>query len=135
MRYVFWLLALTSLSFGEWFDFNTGLNIARKNHKPLLVYVYQNNCDACKQMEMFTLSNKNVENIMNKFVVSSVNLDGKYSAIFRDKYGVFGTPTTLIINPYTQKPIFRLFGDLPADVFTKNLEYACKLSIKGGLTC
>ncbi len=135
MRYIFWLLGLTSLAFGEWFGFSTGINIAKSRHKPLLVYIYQRNCDACKQMEMFTLSNKNVENIMNRFIVSSVDLDGKDGYIFKRQYGVFGTPTTLIINPYTKKPIFRIFGDQSANVFTKNLEYACKLSIKGGLQC
>lgn len=133
MKYFILLLTVFGFSYARWYNLNEAINIAKVKKKPVLLYIYQENCDACKQMEMFTLSNKNVESIMDKFIVSSIDLDK--NPYIKQKYGVFGTPTTIIINPYNQSPIFKIFGNEPANVFTKNLQYACKLSIKGGFRC
>jgi Thiol:disulfide interchange protein len=137
MRKVILLLGIIPyIALGAWYNFKEGFNIAKAQNKPLMVYFYQDKCEDCKHMEMFTLSNQNVSKFMdNHFIVSSVDLNSNLGKALGRKLGVFGTPTSIFINPKSNTIIFKTFGDMNPKAFLKTLNYVCLNAKKGGLSC
>ncbi|MDQ7047554.1 MAG: thioredoxin family protein [Sulfurovum sp.] len=68
------LLLFSSTLFSlEWVkDINTALNIAKKEHKNIMVFVEGENCGWCKKMKHGTLSDASVKQRLEKFVVVKV---------------------------------------------------------------
>ncbi|GAB6077834.1 thioredoxin family protein [Hydrogenobaculum acidophilum] len=135
-EFILLLFTIPYITFGAWYNFKDGLAIAKAQNKPLMVYFYQDNCEDCKHMEMFTLSNQNVSNFMDThFVVSSIDLDSRCGKKLGRKFGIFGTPTSVFLNPKTNSIIFKAFGDMNPNQFLKTLNYVCLNAKKGGLSC
>ena len=135
-RFILLLFTIPYIALGAWYNFKEGLSIAKAQNKPLMIYFYQNNCEDCKHMEMFTLSNQNVSNFMDKhFIVSSVDLNSNCGKKLGRRFGVFGTPTSIFLNPKTNAVIFKTFGDMNPNQFLKALNYVCLNARKGGIQC
>lgn len=69
---IFLLLSSTLFSL-EWTkDIDTALNIAKKEHKNIMIFVEGENCRWCKKMKHRTLLDENVEKRLEKFVLVKV---------------------------------------------------------------
>ncbi len=135
-KIVFGLLVLPYFALALWYNYNSAFNMAKAQNKPLMIYFYQEHCEDCKHMEMFTLSEKAVSDFMDRhFVVASVNLDSSNGKNIGRIYNVFGTPTSVFVNPKTGKILYKTFGDVNANIFLKALNNVCDKSLKGGIRC
>jgi uncharacterized protein YyaL (SSP411 family) len=69
--YVLVLTVLMSYSIGngqeiKWNSWNEGYQLAKKENKPILLFVYAKWCDQCKRMETKTFKNEEVVSLVDK---------------------------------------------------------------------
>jgi thioredoxin-related protein len=92
----------------KWNSFSTGMSLAKKSGKKVLIDVYTDWCTWCKKMEATTYSDKKIQEYLNKnYVLIRLNpeTDGpvtyngaQYSAQeFSQGMGVNGYPATLFM--------------------------------------
>ena len=135
-KFVLLIFIVPYIALGSWYSFKVGLSVAKTQNKPLMLYFYQDDCEYCKHMEMFTFSNGDVSNFMDKhFIVSSINLNSTEGRKLAERFGILGTPTSIFLNPKTNSVIFKAFGDFNANQFLKMLNYVCSTAKKGGISC
>ena len=107
-------------------NYDKALKIAKKEKKPLLVFLIKNNCQNCQDIIKKKFSNRDyIEQINKKFVSVIINFDYSnypielfYSTIF---------PTLFIVNPYDEtfltSPFYNkeIIKKLPSKLFKINL--------------
>lgn len=69
--FVLVLTVLMSYSIGnsqeiKWYSWNEGYELAKKENKPMLVFVYASWCDQCKRMDTKTFKNEEVVALVQK---------------------------------------------------------------------
>ncbi|WP_461828659.1 thioredoxin family protein [Aquifex sp.] len=112
----------------EWFtDFTKGVEIAKKKNKLVLIYFYSEHCPYCYHVEEFIFGDRDVENLLKKhFVVITINYEQDEEYV--EKFGIFGTPTFVILDPKTGKVLKKIFGSVPKEKFLSLLTSACNKS-------
>lgn len=123
------LLLLIQVGFSqEWFtNFGKGLEVAKKEGKLALIYFYAEHCPYCYHVEEFIFGDKDVEDFLKKnFVV--ISIDYEQDENFSKEFGVFGTPTFVILDPETGIVLKKIFGSVPKEKFLSLLTKACNKS-------
>ena len=96
------------------------LNDAKIENKKVLLIFDQDNCYYCDLFKEDTLSNSDVQEILNKkYIVVTVDIN-KEGAI-ANKFKIFGTPSTIFLNN-NGKEIHRIEGYVPADEFLNSIK-------------
>jgi thioredoxin-related protein len=117
----------------KWNSFDTGLDLAKKSGKKVLVDVYTDWCTWCKKMEQTTYSDKKIQEYLKKnYILVRLNpeTDGdvlyegkKYTAQeFSQGMGVNGYPATLFLKS-SGEPITVLPGYSEAKMFIHVLSF------------
>ena len=128
------LLLLLLLSFslfaGEihYYDsYDEALRVAKKEHKPLILFMTQHGCRACKFMKTKVLPTKNISQFINKnYIIAQLDVRNN---MVPDALQVHMTPTFHFITPDAKKFHESIIGGKNADDFysllvqAKNLDY------------
>jgi len=102
-------------------EYEAGLNQAKKENKPLVLYLNTKNCYYCVAMEKTTLADKDIEAILKKdfvFVMADVE---KRSDLLKT-YPIRGTPTSVFLDP-SGKRLLSIPGYIGKSDFKMTLEY------------
>lgn len=117
----------------QWLPFGKAREKSRKEKKIMLTYIYSTGCGWCRRFWNTTLTNPEIDSLINKFFVATkvnlasnnkVELDGK-SYTERQvgaMFAVRGTPTTIFITP-TDTILAKIPGYMPVDQFKTVLKY------------
>ena len=97
-KIVLGLLLFSSTLFSiEWSkDLETAFNLAKKEHKNIMVVVESENCRYCKKLKHRTLSDETVEKRLEKFVTVKVMRDDASAMSVLPQ--VKGVPTIFFMN-------------------------------------
>lgn len=115
-------LLLTSLFSSEWIPYDKTKEASKKECKPIMLVVYQDNCNACvsffKRIKMSNL----VKSTLEDFIVSKITIEEALS-----KYGtrIESTPTIFVLDSKQQELLPAIKG-LPSDQmeFVNYLQHA-----------
>ena len=117
----------------RWWSFNSGLDAARKQKKPIVIDFYADWCHWCKVMEESTFGEKNISRKLNSDYIA-VKVDTQknerityrgvnYTPLtFAQAVGVDGLPTVLFLDR-DGNPITRLGGYIRPHTFIALLDY------------
>lgn len=127
MKRILFLLLFVLFANGKaeinWVDYNRAFELAKKDKKLILVYIYSPACHYCDLMEFKVFDSKRVEDTMNKnFVPVKLRKCSKEGIELRKKYGFTGTPIFYFFNP-DGTFIKSVFGAWEEKDFIKILEY------------
>lgn len=84
------------VDFERWYDFEEGINIAQKTHRPLMLYFWHQQCPFCQRLNAWVLSRPEVRQYLAKYfvIVSIITLDEASSKLVKD-HRVGATPTVI----------------------------------------
>lgn len=117
----------------RWWSFNSGLEAARRQKKPIVVDFYADWCHWCKVMEETTFADAQISKKLNRDYIA-VKIDtqknetityqgNNYTPMtFAQAVGVEGLPTVLFLDR-DGKPITRLGGYIRTHTFIAILDY------------
>ncbi|MBI4430882.1 MAG: HEAT repeat domain-containing protein [Candidatus Omnitrophica bacterium] len=112
------------------YTFNGGLERAKVESKPILLYFFINGGEWCEQFEQESLAKESIQKLMKEFVPLRINAYSE--AGLSERYGVAGTPTIIILDPQGGE-ISRLPGYVGSERVESYLEESlAALSDKGG---
>ncbi len=117
----------------DWQTLQKGLDLSKKQKKPLYVFIYSSHCGWCKKFKQNTLSNDGIINTLSeKFVIAKLNtssntkqeFDGKKSSErqIASMFGIRGVPTSVFMDA-EGKVITKLPGYSPPETFASILRY------------
>ena len=89
-------------------NYNEALTQAKKQNKPLLMFVYTDYCPWCEKMKKTTLSHKKTIEFINKnYIFLTINKEkDDYPKEFIPRY----IPTTYLIDAQKEEEVYALFG-------------------------
>lgn len=122
------LLATTLLAQIEWQEnFSTALHIAKKEQKPLFVFMQRTNppCRWCEKMKKFTLSNNEIAKMINRNFVA-VKID-KYEDTYPSTLSSQYVPAIFIVDPQTKKVLYKIVGFWGVQDFKSDLNDIFKI--------
>ena len=112
-------------------DYNSALQKAKEQNKPLMLVVVGDYCPWCKKFERKTLNSSLVQEQVKKdfipVIIDKTKDKGKYPAEFYSKL----IPTVFFIDPTTQKHVFESLGYSKKVVFAIDMDLALKAYKKG----
>lgn len=127
MKLVLIILVGLSLAVAEWFNnVKEGLEIAKKENRPVAFYFYGSHCPYCAQMEEFVLNQEDVQKKLNNFVVISLNISSDDGSKWARKFGVPGVPTIVFYDPKQDKALGAIFGSRPRGEILNYINGVCK---------
>ncbi len=117
----------------RWYDFNSGITLAMKQKKPMVISFFSNSCHWCSVMDDETFSNSTVVQRMKKYYIAvKVNLDSSDSIIlqgqrfsaseFATLLGIDGLPATIFMDK-NGKFITNIPGFIKTNTFLPLLRY------------
>jgi thioredoxin-related protein len=88
--------------------YEQALQIAKKQNKNVLMFMYSEYCSWCEKMKRVTLSDKKVINYINsKYIFLTMDTEmGKYPKKLKPRF----IPTTYIVNPKTKETVQEIYG-------------------------
>ena len=102
-------------------EYEAGLNQAKKENKPLVLYLNERNCGWCVAMERTTLGDKEIVAILKKdFVFVMADVEKRYDLL--KTYPIRGTPTSVFLDPNGKK-LLSIPGYIGKSDFKMTLEY------------
>ena len=121
---------------GGWNSFDAGLELAKINHKKILVDVYTDWCGWCKRMDEEVYSDPRVKEYLEKnFVLIKMNAEAKGTIHYKGKiysppqlasaFGVTGYPATLFLKDDSDA-ITLLPGYMEAPMFLHVLSFVAE---------
>jgi thioredoxin-related protein len=112
-------LAVTSLIHAE--EYEEAMKRAQKEDKPVVIYFFSRLCPYCDEMNRYVLSDREVSNILKRWVVF-ITVDINKNNRLTRMYDVWGYPTTWFLDPKGQ-PIVKVPGYIPKTDFKKMLVF------------
>ena len=89
-------------------SFSKALELSKKMHKPIMVYVEANHCPWCTKMREEVLEEKDTVKVLNRdYVLVKLDIDGKDAREYFPNTSM--TPTTYFINA-DSKPLLMVEG-------------------------
>lgn len=89
-------------------NYEEALSAAKKENKPLLMFVYADYCPWCDKMKKNTLKNKKtIEFISKNYIFLTIN---KEKDEYPEKFIPRFIPTTYLINSKNEDEIYALYG-------------------------
>lgn len=122
------MISTLLMAFHTYSSTSTAFNLAKIEDKKL-VYVFElKTCPYCKMFNLKTLSDKNVQKILDINYRLVILYYDEHPEMFY-KYVIKGTPTLWFFDASGEKPkpITYLPGFVPPDIFVKVLKYVYKL--------
>ena len=110
----------------EWYEFDTGLERARSNNKPVMIDFYYDGCYWCDELDKNTYSDSKVTEKSKSFVCVKVDAyeQTKYDGEeLTADYNVNGYPTIVFLDT-NQKEIHRVNGYVEAGPFLEDMDFA-----------
>jgi thiol:disulfide interchange protein DsbD len=105
--------------------FERELAAAKAQNKPVMLDFYADWCVSCKEMELFTLSDPQVQKLLANFVLlqADVTPNDKQDKALYKRFSIFGPPAILFfdINGQEQKA-YRVVGFVGAEEFRQHLK-------------
>lgn len=98
-----------------------GLELARKEGKPLMVDFYSDRCKWCAVLDQKTYSDPKVKALSGEFIPVKVDVGKDYGTA--NKYRITGLPTILFINS-AGEVIHKVIGFKPAGPFLAEMNAA-----------
>jgi|Deesub1362A_J573_1020465.scaffolds.fasta_scaffold00053_36 uncharacterized protein YyaL (SSP411 family) len=107
-------LALIFISYGYegqndiigWRNYATGIEIAKKENKPIFIYIYSDGCIWCRKMNKEVFSDRTVADLIHEMYVPvkvSTDRDStialKFVGVFRMSRGSFEIPAYVFMTP------------------------------------
>lgn len=127
IRIVIILLLSLSIGLTKWYsNVDEGLEIAKKENKPIAFYFYSNYCPYCSQLEEFVLNQEDVQKRLENFVVISSNISSDSGSKWARKFGVPGTPTMVFYDPEKDKVLGIIFGSRSRTEINNLIRDVCK---------
>lgn len=93
-------------------DYQTGLNEAKRMHKPLLLSFHTPGCGWCEKLDAETFTDPKIAELSRRYVC--VRLDSDVDEAVCKQYSVTEYPLTLLTRPDSAASS-RILGYLPAD--------------------
>ena len=121
MNFLISLVLLVNFSYGSILQdveiYNKALEIAKKQNKKVLMFMYSEYCPWCEKMKKTTLSDKKVIDYINKrYVFLKMDTEmGEYPQRLKPRF----IPTTYVIDPKTKETIQEIYGYKSAKNFIK----------------
>lgn len=123
------LSLLSALSWAGWFtDLQKGLEVAKKENKPVVFYFYSDYCPYCKQVEEFVLSTEDFNKTIQNMVFIPLNISSDEGSQWARKLGVPGVPTFVVYDPKSDRRLGALFGSKPKADILNYLRNTCRVS-------
>jgi FKBP-type peptidyl-prolyl cis-trans isomerase 2 len=105
-----------------WTDYETGINIAKNEKKPVVIVFYLEGCSACEAMDAITFSNPEVLELKDRFIW--IKVDGDSESAISEEYGAAVYPTVALLDengevvemitgyilPYDLKKVIEVLG-------------------------
>ncbi|MEC9376224.1 MAG: protein-disulfide reductase DsbD [Pseudomonadota bacterium] len=107
-------------------DFENLRRLASASEKPIMLDFYADWCISCKEMEYFTFTNPNVQEILKEMVLikADVTANDKIDQELLKYFGIFGPPTIIFFDRNGfEIEAQRVIGYQDAESFIKTLKY------------
>ena len=121
MRTIIFLILLLSFANGTILkdieSYEEALEIAKKQNKRVLMFMYSEYCPWCEKMKKTTLKNEKVKQYINsKYIFLKMDTDmGEYPPELKPRF----IPTTYVIDPNTEETVQAIYGFKSEKVFIK----------------
>jgi len=105
------------------------LQLAKSQHQPVILDFYADWCIACKQMDLYTFSNPQVQKQLGKFRLlrADVTKNNMQTIELQKYFHVVAPPTILFFDPNGKEiKSSRIVGEMSASAFLKHLEIIMK---------
>ena len=109
-------------------DYQTALEMAKKQNKDIMLLVVADYCPWCKKFEKKTLLNASVKKIVDANFIPLVIDKLKEKGSFPKEYGVPLIPAVFFIDPSTQKANHDTLAYMSKREFKENLDIAMSKS-------
>jgi thiol-disulfide isomerase/thioredoxin len=105
----------------SWVDYETGMEQAEKQKKPILIDFSASWCGWCRKLEKEVFPTRDVIALSQKFVC--IKVDGDERKDLTAKHGVDGYPTAVMLD-YDGEELLRVVGFRPADEYAADMKAA-----------
>jgi len=109
---------------------NTALAKAQAAGKPVMLDFYADWCVSCKEMELFTFSDPEVQSALKDVVLLQADVtpnDAQDTELYKH-FGIIGPPSIMFFNPDgVERKNYRVVGYVPPEKFSKHIKKALKL--------
>lgn len=105
----------------QWTDYDTGIERAKEEGKPVMIDFYTDWCGYCKDMDKETFKDDPVAEKSRDFV--AIKVDGDDRSDLVNKYSIRGYPTTIFLDK-DQNEVHRVVGYVGPDDLEAHMEYA-----------
>ena len=103
-------------------DYNTALNLAKKENKPIMLVVSTDYCPWCRKFERKTLKYSEVAIKVNKEFIAVVIDKNRDKGKYPSKYASPITPAVFFINPQDGSTIGKSVGYIRKNDYLEKLE-------------
>ena len=103
-------------------DYNSALEIAKKDNKMIMLLVVADYCPWCKKFEKKTLKNQSVSKIVSRDFVAVVIDNKRDKGLYPQEYNTRLIPTVFFIDPKSGKNVHK------AVVYMKKKEYISNMN-------
>lgn len=103
----------------------TELTAATQQGKPVMLDFYAEWCISCKEMELFTFADPQVQQLLSHFVLlrTDVTSNDEPDKILYKYFGIYGPPAILFFDSHGQEQrAYRVIGFMPAEQFRQHLQ-------------
>lgn len=102
-----------------WSDYETGIEMAKKEKQPAVIFIYLEDCQACEALDNITFSNPEVTELRDKVIW--IKVDASESSEIAAKYRVTSYPAIILLNE-NKKTSKKIDGYIPPDDLRKELD-------------
>lgn len=112
-------------------DYQTALEIAKKENKMIMLLVVTDYCPWCKKFEKKTLLHSSIKKIIDKNFIPVVIDKLKEKGTFPKEYASPLIPAVFFIDPTSQKAVHETLAYMTKTEYKENLDKAIELFSKG----
>lgn len=108
-------------------DYNSAVQVAKKEHKMLMLVIVADYCPWCKKFERKTLKNDLVDSKVKMNFIPLIIDKHRDEGNYPDKFHSPLIPTTFFIDPDTEESMYKSMSYITKRDFLYNIDEAIKL--------